>query len=322
MLRFLKLLVLMLAASSAMAATPVKKWGQLQVKGNQLCDAQGNPVVLRGASLGWHNLWPRFYNAKCIKWLRDDWHCTVVRAAMGVCIEDNYKENPSFALQCMHKVIRAAIKNGIYVIIDWHTYYPEKDEAVKFFGMMAQEYGRYPNIIYEIYNEPMEDTWESVREYAQDVITEIRKYDDNNVILVGNPHWDQDLHLVAANPLKGFDNIMYSLHFYAATHGQTLRDRAEAAWQQGIPIFVNESAGMECTGDGPLNVEEWQQWTDWMEERKISWINWSISDKNETCSMLIPRARKDGHWTDDVIKPYGKMVREHLRKYNAGIYKK
>lgn len=322
MLRILKTIVLSMAATAVMAATPVKRWGQLQVKGNQLCDAHGQPVVLRGASLGWHNLWPRFYNAKCIKWLRDDWHCTVVRAAMGVCIEDNYLENPSFALKCMNTVIRAAIKNGIYVIIDWHTYYPERDKAVEFFAMMAKEYGRYPNVIYEIYNEPMEDTWDSVRDYATAVITEIRKYDPDNVILVGNPHWDQDLHLVAEKPLQGFDNIMYSLHFYAATHGQSLRDRADAAWRQGIPLFVNESAGMECTGEGPLNVEEWQKWTDWMEERKISWINWSVSDKNETCSMLIPRARKDGHWTDDVIKPYGKMVREHLRKYNAPFFNK
>lgn len=298
------------------AATPVKQWGQLQVKGNQLCSEQGEPVVLRGVSLGWHNLWPRFYNSGCVKWLVKDWNATVIRAAMGVCIEDNYKENPEFALKCMNKVIKAAISQGVYVIIDWHTYYPEKEEAVKFFGMMSEKYGKYPNVIYEIYNEPMEDTWESVTDYANAVISEIRRHDPDNIILVGNPHWDQDLHLVAEKPLRGFQNIMYSLHFYAATHGETLRQRAEAAWKQGIPVFVNECAGMECTGDGPLDMDEWQRWIDWMEAKKISWVNWSISDKNETCSMLIPRARKDGHWTDDVIKPYGRHVRNNLRKYN------
>lgn len=41
--------------------------------------------------------------------------------------------------------------------------------------MMAQKYGKYPHIIYEIYNEPMEDSWESVKEYAADIISEIRK---------------------------------------------------------------------------------------------------------------------------------------------------
>ena len=109
---------------------------------------------------------------------------------------------------------------------------------------------------------------------------------------------------------------MYTLHFYAATHTQSLRDRAENAWKQGIPVFVSECAGMECTGDGPLDVEEWTRWNEWMERLKISWINWSVSDKNETCSMLIPRADKNGRWPSDVIKPYGKIVRENLRKYN------
>ena len=110
---------------------PVKQWGQLQVKGNQLCSQAGEPIVLRGVSYGWHNLWPRFYNKQSVKWLKKDWKCTVLRAAMGTVIEDNYIENPEFALKCMNKVIKAAIKNDIYVIIDWHTYYPQKEEAVK-----------------------------------------------------------------------------------------------------------------------------------------------------------------------------------------------
>ena len=300
---------------------PVKQWGQLQVKGNQLCSQTGDPIVLRGVSYGWHNLWPRFYNKQSVKWLKKDWKCTVLRAAMGTVIEDNYIENPEFALKCMNKVIKAAIKNDLYIIIDWHTYYPQKKEAKAFFSMMAQKYGKYPHIIYEIYNEPMEDSWESVKEYAADIISEIRKYDPDNIILVGSPHWDQDLHLVAESPLEGFNNIMYTLHFYAATHKQELRDRAEAAWEKGIPIFVSECAGMECTGDGPLDIPEWARWVEWLESKKISWVNWSISDKNETCSMILPRANKNGGWDESLIKPAGRQSRKFIRQYNSHIYK-
>ena len=300
---------------------PVKQWGQLQVKGNQLCSQTGDPIVLRGVSYGWHNLWPRFYNKQSVKWLKKDWKCTVLRAAMGTVIEDNYIENPEFALKCMNKVIKAAIKNDLYIIIDWHTYYPQKKEAKAFFSMMAQKYGKYPHIIYEIYNEPMEDSWESVKEYATDIISEIRKYDPDNIILVGSPHWDQDLHLVAESPLEGFNNIMYTLHFYAATHKQELRDRAEAAWEKGIPIFVSECAGMECTGDGTLDIQEWTRWVEWLESKKISWVNWSISDKNETCSMILPRANKNGGWDESLIKPAGRQSRKFIRQYNSHIYK-
>lgn len=317
---FLFCIIFYVGLFASFASDPVKMWGQLQVKGNQLCNETGEPVVLRGVSYGWHNLWPRFYNKHTVKWLKKDWKCTVLRAAMGTVIEDNYIENPDFALECINAVVNAAIKNDVYVIIDWHTYYPQKEEAKAFFSMMAQKYGKYPHVIYEIYNEPMEDTWASVKEYAAEIITEIRKYDSDNIILVGSPHWDQDLHLVAADPLEGFDNIMYTFHFYAATHGQMLRDRVEAAWNAGVPIFVSECAGMEASGDGPLNVPEWQKWIDLMEKLQISWVNWSISDKNETCSMILPRADKNGGWDESLIKPYGRLVREYVRKYNAHVY--
>ena len=109
---------------------------------------------------------------------------------------------------------------------------------------------------------------------------------------------------------------MYTLHFYAATHGQYLRDKMVQAHKQ-IPIFVSECAGMEASGNGPLNLEEWQKWTDCMEAEKISWVNWSLSDKDETCSMLLPRAKATGGWTaDGVIKTYGKHVKDNLAKYN------
>ena len=56
-----------------------------------------------------------------------------LRAAMGTVIEDNYIENPEFALKCMNKVIKAAIKNDLYIIIDWHTYYPQKKKQKSIF---------------------------------------------------------------------------------------------------------------------------------------------------------------------------------------------
>ena len=188
--------------------TPVQQWGQLKVVGTQLCDQNGNAVTLRGASLGWHNLWPRFYNAKAVKWLAKDWNAKVIRAAMGIMIEDNYLENPSFALDCIEPVVKAAIKEGVYVIIDWHSHELKTKEAVKFFGKMAKKYGANANVIYEIYNEPVEDSWESLKEYSKAVIDEIRKYDPDNIILVGCPHWDQDIHIVAESPLEGYNNIL------------------------------------------------------------------------------------------------------------------
>ena len=296
--------------------TPVQQWGQLKVEGTQLCDQNGNAVTLRGASLGWHNLWPRFYNAKAVKWIANDWKATVIRAAMGIMIEDTYLENPSFALDCIEPVVKAAIKEGVYVIIDWHSHELKTKDAVKFFGKMAKKYGKYPNVIYEIYNEPVEDTWESLKEYSKAVIDEIRLYDPDNIILVGCPHWDQDIHLVAESPLEGYANLMYTVHFYAGTHKQYLRDRVDAAMQRGIPVFISECASMDASGDGKLDKDSWNEWVEFMEAKKISWVCWSVSDKNESCSMLLPRAKATGNWSKDLIKPWGRIVRETLREKN------
>lgn len=317
MRRLLTMLLACCCMASVSAKGPVKEWGQLQVKGHQLCDQAGNPVVLRGFSLGWHNLWPRFYNAEAGGWLVNEWDATVVRAAMGIMLEDNYLENPEFALQCMTPVIEGAIKNDAYVIIDWHSHKPYTEEAKNFFAQMAQRYGKYPNVIYELYNEPLEDKWEDLKTYAMTIIGEIRRYDPDNIILMGCPHWDQDVHLVTESPLQGVSNVMYTLHFYAATHKDYLRERLEKAVQGGLPVFVSECGGTEASGDGELSAEEFQKWVDVMERNKVSWVCWSISDKNETCSMLLPSAKDTGDWTENLVKPWGKIARNAVRKYNG-----
>jgi endoglucanase len=235
---------------------------------------------------------------------------------MGILIEDNYLENPKFAMQCITPVIESAIKNNVYVIIDWHSHVLQTKEAKQFFGQMAKKYGKYPHVIYEIYNEPVEDTWADLKKYATEVIGEIRKYDADNIVLVGCPHWDQDIHLVAESPLEGFSNIMYTVHFYAATHGEYLRERTEAAVKKGIPVFISESGATEASGDGKIDPESEEQWIQMCERLGISWVCWSISDKNESCSMLLPRATATGPWSDDVIKEYGKLVKGLLKKYN------
>lgn len=306
---------LLVLSCIAVNAQPVSKHGALKVEGTKLVDKYGQPVVLRGMSFGWHNLWPRFYNAGVVKWLHDDWKCTVLRAAMGVELNDSgYLKNPSGSTAKVKAVVDAAIKEGIYVIIDWHSHNIKLNEAKTFFAEMAALYGKYPNIIYEIFNEPDYETWPEVKTYSEEVIKTIRTIDPDNIILVGSPHWDQDILSPAADPIKGYSNLMYTVHFYAATHKQSLRDKTDEAIKIGLPIFISESAGMEASGNGPINYEEWQKWIDWMEARGLSWITWSVSDKEETCSVLKKTAASGGNWKESDLKESGIKVREYLRK--------
>lgn len=296
-------------------AQPVKEHGRLSVKGTQLVDEHGNVTVLNGVSFGWHCWWPRFYNKDCVKWLATDWKVSAVRPALGVEPKGGYIDKTDWSKEKIDAVIQGAIENDIYVIIDWHSHSIKLPEAKAYFTEIARKYGKHPNIIYELYNEPVKDTWPQVKDYATEVIKAIRAIDPNNVILVGNPHWDQDIDQPAADPIKGYANIMYTVHFYAASHGKWLRDKCDAAIKKGTPIFITESAAMQASGSGALNDQEWQAWIDWCATNHISLITYSLTDKvSESCSMLKTSAASEGKWKDDDLKESGQKTRALLRK--------
>jgi endoglucanase len=233
---------------------------------------------------------------------------------MGVEPKGGYIDSPQSSKEKIEAVIQGAIASDIYVLIDWHSHSIKLPEAKAFFAEMATKYGKNPHIIYELFNEPVKDSWQQVKEYSVELIKTIRAIDPDNIILVGSPHWDQDINLVADDPIQGFSNIMYTCHFYAATHGQSLRDRCDYALKKGIPIFISESAGMQASGNGSINYSEWQKWIDWCSANNISLISWSISDKDETCAMVKPSASSLGNWKDEDMKESGIKTRELLRK--------
>lgn len=300
----------------ANSKTPVSVNGKLQVIGTQLCNENSKPVVLAGISFGWHCFWPKFYNESTVNWLVTDWKCNVVRAAMGVGPKNSYLQNPSFALKCVTTVVDAAIKNGIYVLIDFHSHELRTNEAKGFFTKMANKYKDSPNVIYEIYNEPVGYSWKEVKQYSEEVIATIRSIDADNIILVGSTHWDQDVDSVAANPILGQKNIMYTMHFYAGTHKKWLRDRTEDAMNKGVPIFISECAGMDASGNQGLDVEEWNVYLDWMKTHKLSWLSWSMSNKEETCSMIPAKSTKLAGWKENELKEWGRLSRQAVRNCN------
>ena len=299
------------------SSSPVDRHGQLQVVVGRLSDESGAPVMLRGQGFGWDNWWPQYYNADAVAWLRDDWCVDVVRPAMGIEPDGAYLANPAASKARVRAVVEAAVANGIYVIIDWHAHDMHESEAVLFFSEMAQAYGDQPNVIYEVFNEPEDDeSWPDVKAYAETVIAAIRQHDPDNIVIVGSPEWDQRIDLVAADPITTDANVVYSLHFYAATHGQWLRDRANTVVAAGIPLIVSESSGSDATGQGTNDYTQWQAWFDLMEAQQISWIHYSVSDKaGETISVLEPGAPAQGGWDAAQLTETGEYIRNLLRSH-------
>ncbi len=302
--------------------TPIQRHGSLRTQGNRIVDQQGVPPQLRGLSFSW-SIWggKKYYTSDVVNWLVDDFHVSIVRLSMAVEPDGGYLQQPEAQHALIQQVAEQAIKRGIYVIIDWHDHHANRNvvAAKSFFAQMAQRYANTPNIIYEIWNEPEQQSWSTIKAYALEIIAEIRKHDTRNLIVVGSPHWDQDVDIAAEDPISGYENIAYSFHFYASDpyHQENLRDKAEAAMNGGLPLFVTEWGVGESNGDGTFDISKNQMWMDWMEKHQLSWVNWNITDKEETTAILLPGAPTTGNWSMHHLTPAGKYIREQLRELNA-----
>ena len=309
-------------ATTEKASTPSEQHGFLKISGNRIVNQHGISPQLRGMSFSW-SIWggKKYYTREVVDWLVDDFQVSLVRLSMAIEPDGGYLQHPEEQTALIQRITDRAIKRGIYVIIDWHDHNADKnvEQAKIFFAHMARLYAGTPNIIYEIWNEPERQSWPTIKDYSLAVIQEIRKYDTENLIIVGSPHWDQDVDIAANDPIIGYDNIAYSFHFYASDpyHQDNLRRKAETAMAKGLPLFVTEWGVGESNGNGQFDLTKTAQWMNWMEEHQLSWANWNITDKEETTAILAPGAPTAGKWTPDHLTPAGKYIRQQLRELNV-----
>lgn len=293
--------------------SPVARHGHLRVVGNQIVGEHNHSVRLRGMSLFWSQWGGSYWNEETLRWLRRDWGIELIRAAMGV-EPGAYLEHPKREMRKVKRVVRAAHQLGIYVIVDWHDHHANLHtrQAERFFNEIAKSYGHLPNVLFETFNEPTWQSWSrEVKPYHEKVLKVIRRHSPN-IVIAGTPTWSQDVDIASAERVVGA-NIAYTLHFYAATHGQFLRDKAKRALDRGVALFVSEWGTCEANGNGGLNFEESQKWMDFLAEYNVSDANWAVNDKKESCSALRPGAATNGHWRRKELTPSGRWVRHSIR---------
>lgn len=311
------------APSDPKGTTPVSQHGRLSVKNGQLVDKSGKGYQLRGMSTHGLTWFPEFVNESAFKTLRDDWNTNVVRLAMYVDEWGNgqcYMGNKSGSLELLEKGVDICIKLDMYVIIDWHVLNPGDpskytNEAKSFFETVSKRYAKYPNVIYEICNEPNGGaSWSgNIKPYAEKIIPVIRKNAPNSVIIVGTPTWSQEIDKPLSDPLN-YKNVMYAFHFYAATHAG-LRSNVENCVAQGLPVFVSEFGTCDASGGGANDFNETQKWLSYFDKQGISYCNWSICNKDETCSVLRPGTSANGNWSESNLTENGKWIRNWLKKH-------
>ncbi|WP_027085216.1 carbohydrate-binding domain-containing protein [Cohnella panacarvi] len=273
-----------------------------------LCDKYGDPIQLRGMSTHGLQWFPDIVNDNAFSSLSNDWESNVIRLAMYVG-ESGYASNP--ALQ--DKVIEGidyAIANDMYVIVDWHVHAPGDPNdptyagAMDFFRDISTQYPNDPHILYELANEPNSTApgvtndaagWAAVKSYAEPIIDMLRESGNGNIVIVGSPNWSQRADLAADNPIDD-DKTMYTVHFYTGTHKpaadssdrNNVMSNARYALERGIALFATEWGTSEASGNNGPFLKEADQWLAFLNGNNFSWVNWSLTHKNETSAAFTP----------------------------------
>lgn len=316
-----------LLSEDGIANTGVKMdyYGALSVSEGKLVDSHGKEVQLTGISTHGINWFPEFAAPETIASLRNNFGINVIRLAMytsdynGYCVggSDNQKD----LMDKICSAVDAATENDMYVIIDWHTLNDEnpntyKAESIQFFGEMVRKYKGNDNVIYEICNEPNGDTtWSDIKSYAKEVIPVIRNVDSDAVILVGTPEWSSDLESVQDDPLN-FKNIMYTYHFYAASHKDDARAELESALEAGLPVFISEYGLVSADGNGSVDTKEAKKWYDLIDEYKLSSCIWNLSNKDEGSALISADCQNTLDWKYEDLSEEGKYFFDKLSEGN------
>jgi endoglucanase len=302
------------------AQTPLQLHGALSVTGTQLMDAHGKPFQLKGVSTHGIAWFPQYVNQKTFQTLRDDWGANLIRLAMYTGESGGYCSGGDQAAlkKTIDTGVQACTDLGMYCIIDWHILSdgnPEQNEAQAkaFFTEMSKKYADHTNIIYEICNEPNGGvTWQTIKTYADQVIPVIRQNAPGAVILVGTPTWSQDVDQVAGSPVAAPENVMYVLHFYAGTHKEALRAKADAALKAGTPLFISEFGICDASGNGGINLQEAEKWKTWINTNQISYAGWNLSNKAETSAVLKNDCSQLSDWQDSQLSDSGRWLKNMI----------
>ena len=302
--------------------TPFDNHGQLSVKGTDIVDESGSKYQLKGVSTHGITWFPDYVNKDAFQSIRDDWDANLVRLAMYTDTGDSNGYCSGGDKDSIRGLVdagvTAATELGMYVIIDWHILNDNNpnshiDDAKEFFDDVSAKYSSNHNVIYEICNEPNGGTsWSDIKSYAEIIIPVIRKNDKNAIIIVGTPNWSQDVDIVSENPITGYDNIMYAVHFYAATHKDDLRNKVKTAISNGLPVFVSEFSLCDASGNGGIDYDSSDVWFDLINDNNLSYASWSLCNKNETSALIKPDSTATSTITIDDLSDTGKYVRDKI----------
>jgi len=217
---------------------------RVHVDGRSFVNPDGDPVVMRGVSfisLGVQDTQREGVSLAIDSVTGPEWGTEIVRFPIYVVNSanpfplDDHLAREQWMAGILRPAVDYATAKGLYVIIDLHeisSVTPVKDEeAQRFWSYMAPQFAGYPNVIYEVFNEPIDFSggcvagttdacWPPFKAFAEGWIEIIRATAPDTLVLVGGPAWSQVIGPAADDPIDD-PNVGYVGHIYPDhTNGQ------------------------------------------------------------------------------------------------------
>jgi hypothetical protein len=291
----------------------------LQVVGTHLVNSRGERVRLRGvnaAALEWSSNGEGHILQTVAVAIRD-WHVNHVRLPLaqdrwfGKAKEQKVEGKAYRAL--VKQVVDLCASNGCYVVLDLHWsdagewgqnigqhVMPDRN-SLAFWKEVAQAYKDHPAVIFDLYNEPHDVSWDvwrdggkvtekarggQKREFEavcmQAMLDTVRATGAKNVVIVGGLDWSYDL----SGFLKGYqlvdrtgNGLLYANHAYPFKGDKVERwiSKMEAATKT-LPVIVSEF------GPPGTREEPWlRQVLQALEDHQWDWTAWDMHPAASPC---------------------------------------
>jgi len=294
--------------------------GRLYARGNQIVDANGQAVLLKG-------LMP----PDPVKVRQDgDFNREFFAGMAGTGANviripvhpENWVHDPDYLWRYLDPIIAWAGESHMYVIIDWHyignvvtgagPQMPHleanpKALTLEFWRSTAHYFRNTPNVIFEIFNEPQSIDANEWRSNANEIIQAIRAQGADQLVVVGGIDYGKDLSWVLEQPVAD-GNVAYASHIYPA--------HAAASWPHWFgdvaaqyPVLITEWGFMDDNGDPSQNYLFGDQSTygepflGYLRGRNIGWVACWYDD--EWLPPMVTEGKKG-------YTKYGKFVVQQL----------
>ncbi len=273
----------------------------LRVENTQIVTLSGQPVTLRGVNhsgLEYDKTGAGISQAQ-LQYIQKNWNANIIRLPFN---QEWALSDPSY-LNFMDQVIDWANGAKMYVLLDLHWLDTTRKIAPlpdantpTLWANLAERYKNNPGVLFDIYNEPHDVTWDQWYAEAIKIVDVIRIKHPKALVVVGGVDWAYDLRGVNTKPIPQ-QNIVYSVHDYP--------------WKAYLP---RDQAWQFLTGQRAVFVGEWGgedkdlSWgttlRDYMRAQSVGYTAWSWVD--------WPPLTVDGRHGNYATTKFGNLVQQDM----------